>query len=689
MPLRYSHTKSGLHKAIPNPVEKQSILLPPESQGFSPPAPSASPASPAFAKQGFLSRIWYHYSWSLVVLLNSIIPTPVTAQILNIAQVTNSPTVPLPPSPSLTPLPTPNLPPLPSEKLLETPSLPEGLPQVGITDTIIVEKFEFTGNTVFSTEELAEAIKLCLSEATRQEDLSSSNNCQQPSQQVPLASIANQPLSLAQLNQITYEIAKLYAQQGYSTSGARIARPQKLQPEVPIVVTIKVIEGKLQQGGIEVNSVGSGRLHSDYVQSRLGVRESEPLNVAHLKEALLELSLDPLIENISATLAAGSNLGENLLQVEYEEANSFNAQFTINNGRSPSVGTIQGKAVLTEANLLGNGDSLSIGYSKSEGSSTWNASYNFPLNANYGTLGFNYGKTESGIIESPFEDIDKDGSSPDITSASNYYELTLRQPIIRKIRGLEAQEPENIITFEEFALGLTASWRESQSFLLDIPFPLAPGADEDGRTRIFALRLFQDWKQENSREVIAFRSQLNFGLNAFNSTFNQPIPGVEFVPDSRFLSWQWQGQWVRFLAEDTLFLVRSYVQLTSRGLVPTEQFSMGGFDTVRGYRQDSLVSDNGIFASAEFKLPILRAFEGQGVLQLVPFVDFATGWNTGKRPPNTNTLAAVGMGLQLRLGNDFSARFDWGLPLISVDSTSENETWQENGLYFTVQYNPF
>ncbi|NES20958.1 MAG: ShlB/FhaC/HecB family hemolysin secretion/activation protein [Symploca sp. SIO3E6] len=626
------------------------------------------------------------YSWGLVVLLNSIIPTPVTAQTLNIAQVTNSPTVPLPPSPSSTPLPTPDVPPAPSEELLETPSLPEGLPQVGITGSIIVEKFEFTGNTVFSSEELAEAIKLCISEDTRQEDLTLPNNCHQ----VPLSSIANQRLSLAQLNQITHQIVNLYAQQGYSTSGARIVQPRELPPEAPIVVTIEVIEGQLKQGGIEVNSVGSGRLDPDYVRSRLGVSELEPLNVDRLQEALIKLSLDPLIDNLSGTLVEGSNLGENLLQVEYKEANSFKPQFTINNGRSPSVGTIQGEAVLTEANLLGNGDSLSIGYSKSESSSTWNANYNFPLNANYGTLGFNYGKTESGIIESPFEDIDKDGSSPDITSASNYYELTLRQPIIRRISGLDTQESENTLTFEEFALGLTASWRESQSFLLDIPFPLAPGADKDGRTRIFALRLFQDWKQENSREVIAFRSQLNFGLNAFNSTFNQPIPGVnEFVPDSRFISWQWQGQWVRFLAEDTLFLVRSYVQLANRGLVPTEQFAMGGFDTVRGYRQDSLVSDNGIFASAEFKLPILRTLEGQGVLQLVPFVDFATGWNTGGKAPNSNTLAAVGMGLQLRLGNDFTARFDWGLPLISVNSTSENETWQENGLYFTVQYNPF
>jgi hemolysin activation/secretion protein len=37
--------------------------------------------------------------------------------------------------------------------------------------------------------------------------------------------------------------------------------------------------------------------------------------------------------------------------------------------------------------------------------------------------------------------------------------------------------------------------------------------------------------------------------------------------------------------------------------------------------------------------------------------------------------------------NNFSARLDWGIPLISVNS--RDRTWQENGLYFSVQYNPF
>jgi len=40
------------------------------------------------------------------------------------------------------------------------------------------------------------------------------------------------------------------------------------------------------------------------------------------------------------------------------------------------------------------------------------------------------------------------------------------------------------------------------------------------------------------------------------------------------------------LAPDTLLLVRGNVQLADRALVPIEQFSLGGLESVRGYRQD-------------------------------------------------------------------------------------------------------
>ena len=114
----------------------------------------------------------------------------------------------------------------------------------------------------------------------------------------------------------------------------------------------------------------------------------------------------------------------------------------------------------------------------------------------------------------------------------------------------------------------------------------------------------------------------------------------------------------------------------------------GGFQSVRGYRQDSLLTDNGVLASAEVRIPVFKAKKIDGVLQVVPFVDFGVGWNkSDSDSSDTNTLIGVGMGLQWRMGNNFNARIDYGIPLTDVDD--RDRTLQEEGFYFSVNYSPF
>ena len=134
---------------------------------------------------------------------------------------------------------------------------------------------------------------------------------------------------------------------------------------------------------------------------------------------------------------------------------------------------------------------------------------------------------------------------------------------------------------------------------------------------------------------------------------------------------------------DSLLVVRTNIQLADRGLLPVEQFRIGGVNSVRGYRQDLSFTDNGLFLGTEVRLPIMRWDNVEGVLQIVPFVDFGVGWNSSDVPePEHNSLAGVGFGLLWQMSDRLSARFDWGIPLMDV--TSEEKTLQENGLYFTI-----
>jgi hemolysin activation/secretion protein len=145
-------------------------------------------------------------------------------------------------------------------------------------------------------------------------------------------------------------------------------------------------------------------------------------------------------------------------------------------------------------------------------------------------------------------------------------------------------------------------------------------------------------------------------------------------------------QYVRALAPNSLFLVKLESQLADRSLLAIEQLGIGGQDSVRGYRQDLLLVDNGIIASAEVRLPIFSPPASQRVLQLVPFLDVGWGWNrsTTSNDPNRNFIAGSGLGLRYQDSN-FSTKLDYGIPLNSIDSSKR--TGQERGFYFSINYN--
>ncbi|NEP76606.1 MAG: ShlB/FhaC/HecB family hemolysin secretion/activation protein [Okeania sp. SIO2G5] len=332
------------------------------------------------------------------------------------------------------------------------------------------------------------------------------------------------------------------------------------------------------------------------------------------------------------------------------------------NARSPSVGSVRAGIGLSQANIFTGGDGFSVDYTHTEGSDGLDLRYSLPVNARNGRLSLAHGRSHSEVIEESVEELD-------INSDSRYYEASFRQPLI--------ETPE-----EELALSITASRQESEGRFLEAqPFPTA-GADAEGRTRISSLRLGQDWIRRGEGDVLALASELTIGLDAFDSTIN------ERRPDSRFVAWQGQGQWVRQIARDSIVLVRGALQLADGPLVPMAQFGVGGNTTVRGYRANTLLTDNGWLGAAEVRLPIVRIPKYDGTVQIAPFIDVGGGWNNGDNPdPDPGTIVSTGLGLILDFGDAVSARLDWGIPLTSIDN--EGDSLQESGIHFSIKVFPF
>ncbi|NMF61131.1 ShlB/FhaC/HecB family hemolysin secretion/activation protein [Pseudanabaena yagii GIHE-NHR1] len=537
-----------------------------------------------------------------------------------IAPDSNPKTIPInPPEPTKLPSPDRLLAPI-------TPQTPE-IPSNNNSETIVVKKFEILGSTVFSDAELAEITKDYL----------------------------NKPISINELFQIRTKITKLYLDNKYVTSGAYIPE-QNFQSGT---FRIQIVEGGIE----EIKVTGLTRLNQGYIQSRIAIATQKPLNSNRLLEALQLLQINPLIDSISANLSPSLQPGLNNLDVKVTEAKTFSLPITIDNGRTPSVGTDRRQIQLSEANLTGLGDRLNLTYSNTDGSNSFDSSYTLPFNPYNGTISFSFGTSSSKVIQVPFNFLD-------IVSSSRNYGLSIRQPLLQS-------------TSQELALGLSLNRTESQASLLGgtIPYP-SQGADENGQTKISALRFFQEYVQRSGEEVFAARSQISLGINAFGATINTTFP------DSRFLAWRGQAQYVRLLAPETLLFLRGDLQLADRPLLSQEQISFGGQETLRGFRQDSVSTDNGLMLSAELRIPLMRVPEISGLLQVVPFFDFGEAWNNNTSTnPDPSTLASVGVGLRFQMSDRLTMRLDWGIPLSRI--TGDKQTLQERGLYFSLVANPF
>ncbi len=450
-------------------------------------------------------------------------------------------------------------------------------------------------------------------------------------------------------------ITQLYIKNGYVSSGAFLVNNQSLKEGK---VRIQVVEGALEG---EPEILGLRQVQKGYVSSRLAQATQAPLNQNRLRQALQLLQLNPLFTQVNATLTAGSAPGQNRLRVELEEALQINAGIIFNNYQSPSVGSYQGNIFVQHNNLLGLGDRLRAEYGRTEGLNLYSFDYSLPLSPSDTMLNLRYSNNNSKIIEDPFNDLG-------IRSKAETISLAVRQPIV--------QLPQTELTF---ALGIDL--RRSRTFLLDnIPFSFSEGP-EDGRSNVTVIRFSQDWLHRNADRVLAARSQFSFGIDAFNATSN------DSGTDGQFFAWLGQFQWVQRLGKQPhspVLINRINAQLSPDSLLSLERFSLGGVETVRGYRQNQLVTDNGVTGSIELRIPVTG---NPATLQLTPFFEIGSGWNNKAGNPDPKLLASLGLGLQWRISPSLDLKIDYGIPLISV--TDEANTLQDKGFTFSIRYQPF
>jgi len=544
----------------------------------------------------------------------------------------NLPPPPTQPDPNrdrfLQPAPQPSVEP-PQTPPTVAPQPPSPVPQL-LPDTIIqVQKIQVVGSTILSQDEINALIK----------------------------PFEGRSSTLEQLKQIADKITEIYLNRGYITSRA-VLPPQTLTAGV---VEIQVLEGKL--GPIEVE--GNKRVHKSYIRSRIRLGAKIPLSTASLEDQLRLLRVDPLFDNVEASLRAGDNAAESILIVRVSEANPFQSSFSFDNYSPPSVGSERLGVSLRHRNITGNGDELAGAYYRSLGDSDlFDFSYRVPLNPMNGTLQLRAAPNRNSIVQAPFDTFD-------ISGKSHLFELSYRQPLRRT-------------PIEEFALSAGVTYQTSSTFLAGEPFPFGIGPDSKGVSTTTAIKLGQDYIRRDPQGAWAVRSQFTIGTSLFDATQNEGS-----VPDGQFFSWLGQVQRVQRLNDKNLLILQSDLQLSANSLLPSQQFVIGGGQSLRGYRQNAGSGDNGFRVSIENRITLQRDASGNPKLQLAPFLDAGTVWNVANNPnklTNQRFLAGLGLGVIWQPIRQVNLRVDYAFPLVRISDKGDN--LQDNGIYFNIIYTP-
>jgi hemolysin activation/secretion protein len=472
----------------------------------------------------------------------------------------------------------------------------------------------------------------------------------------------NREVSVADLEELRQALTRLYIDAGYINSGVIIPEDPLRNGELRFVA----IEGRLD----EVRVQGNERLREGYIQSRLRGDPDRPLNIRELEDRFQLLLSDPLVSRMNGRILPGAAPGHGILDVDVVRARPYHLSLFGDNFRPPSVGANAFGLTGSVANLTGLGDTLDFTFVHSAGSERYAGGFTVPL-TDSGTLAFfHFDEGDSLVVEAPFRDLD-------IRSEVHNLEGGISHPLINTLR-------------QRLNLGLLLAVRENDTSVLGVPFSFVPGV-AGGRNQATVWRVFQDYLQRWERHALALRSTFSIGMNALGAT-----PPDGSYPSSEFFAWLGQAQYA-YRVDDagTQLVLRGNAQFADSPLLPLEKIAVGGVSTVRGYRTNYRVTDNGYTLSVELRYP-LAEFELWNIpsrLNLIPFMDYGEAWNIRESwnpDARSEALWAVGMGFNWQF-QPFFTEFFYGYALNRPDRPKYQPTdaLQDNGLYFQVRLDVF
>jgi hemolysin activation/secretion protein len=484
-----------------------------------------------------------------------------------------------------------------------------------------VKSFEVTGNTAVTAQEVDSILNPYL----------------------------NRDLTLDDLKAAAQEIQKAYKARGYFL--AKVYIPAQTLKDG--VVRFEVMEGKLGEVKIEGNTI----YKTGFIRDRfVGTGKDGILSYDLMQRSLLLLNEFSDMK-VQSVLQPGTEVGTTDVVLKVEDRRPFHVGLDYNNFGNSYVGDNRAGLGVSYGNLAYQGDLLNVRgvlpFPSKNSTPFFQGGYTMPMGVKGSRLGVMYANSQMTV--------GKELEILDIRGEASIYGLTYSIPVARTLLASSDLSVGFVSkTIRNYMLTQTTSRDELRELVLGYSFS---GISGRGRN-VVSLNLTQGL------------GELFGGMKNNDPQASRPKAGDSFTKINVDLAR------IQQMGSRNFIILRAAGQFTTEPLVVGELYSLGGYDSVRGYTQSEYMGDNGYLLSAEFRMPLTK--NQTNPLQGALFVDYGSVSDKNPQPgvKASRSLLGAGPGVRLSLGENTAIRVDYGFPL-DPSKNAQNNSSQLYGQFST------
>ena len=467
----------------------------------------------------------------------------------------------------------------------------------------LVSKIKLTGNSVLSSQNIAPLLN----------------------------QYEGKRLTFAQLKDVAALVTKEYHDKGYILAKVYI-------PEQKIangIIELVVLEGKIGQ----IKLQGKHDYYSDdFIKKHFNpVIKAGALNQDKLEWALLVLNEYPKLE-VTATLEAGSQPGTTDILVTAKNSMPINFTVDYNNFGSKYTSVNRYGATLDVGNFITEGAIFSVRGTVGDDPSEMaygRVSYSMPVNELGTKVGAYYTRGTS--------DVGRELAVLQIKGDSESYGFFINHPILKKRQyKLDVEVSFDAKNTKQEILDTITSTDKVRSVKGGLLFASTDTVGRDFVSFFVTQGLGETLGAMKNDSTLSSRAGV--GANNSFTKYNLDAMRLQKIVSSLYLIMKGSAQWA------------------STSLVASEQFGIGGPDTVRGFPSSEYVGDDGFALTAELRV---APFENKENYQLAFFVDHG-GMSLKEALPGQTKSATItggGGGIRVKLPYDIDLKADVGFPL--------------------------